>query len=144
MCFYFREQPTSHFNPFESMDLVKTGRKLSTFVWRRLKDIASRKVYPTSVKCNFFRNWLLISLRPHEKTKCSLQLQKDGSKNNRSLHRVPFFWIHQTTSEGMTFKMTKKFSRSVWANVYSLCRKNHAICWLCDQKATGRGIPASQ
>ena len=33
-------------------------------------------------------------------------VKENGSENNRSLYRVPFSWIHQTNSEGMTLKMT--------------------------------------
>ena len=77
-CFYFREQRTSYFSPFESMDLLITGRKLSTVaclaferycVQERIINLCS------SVKCKFCRNRSLISLKSHKETRCSLQLK---------------------------------------------------------------------
>ena len=65
MCFYFRKQPTSHFNPFESMDLVKIGRKLSTFAkfLGKLKMSASKMASCTNqtVQLSFQKGILELS-----------------------------------------------------------------------------------
>lgn len=52
----------------------------------------------SSVKCKFCRNWLLTSFK-YQKNEILFSLKKDGSENNRAFQQVPFFWIHQTTSE---------------------------------------------
>ena len=125
--FLFLRKRTFRFPPLESQDQVISSRKLSTlacFAFQRyfgnLTNECSFTYSFSSVKCKFCWNWLPSGSKPHEKTKCSLNLQKTVL-----LTVCHFFWINQTSSWRSKWRkilsLAKSFSRDVgitWPKIF--------------------------
>ena len=101
-CFVFEKKRTFRFHSLESIDRVKSGRKLNIFarlaiqryyIKGNLTNLCSFIDSLFSMKCKLCRNWLFRSFWPCEKAMCSLPLQKNVGAENLFFHHVPLFRI---------------------------------------------------